>query len=144
MNFIIKFCIIILFANENIIAQSEPTYQLQSSLKLSYDEAGNRIQRKMLGIIPSLKTDTTIISNLVDTGVLKVFPNPVSKVLNIRSNIELEDYLISLYSITGQVIYEIPFNGIYESIDFENLSSGTYILHLYKDDEEFTWQIIKP
>lgn len=59
-------------------AQTIPNPQLQ----LRYDDAGNRIQRKMIGI-NSWKTDSSEVYNMVNEGLINVFPNPVSTQLNI-------------------------------------------------------------
>ncbi|MBT8287985.1 MAG: metallophosphoesterase [Bacteroidia bacterium] len=66
-------------------------------------------------------------------GDIKVYPNPVSKSLNINlSGFDTVDASVMLYNITGRIIVHQKLKGSYNQIDVANLSDGLYLL-LVKD-----------
>ena len=59
----------------------------------------------------------------------KIFPNPAKERLfiDLSSDINTEDVIISIYSITGQKIYESPYSS---EIMLSNYRPGFYLLQL--------------
>lgn len=60
--------------------------------------------------------------------VFRVMPNPFSNILNVRFvNNGFEDPIVlSVYSLTGEIVFEIENPAENESIDFSDLNSGIY------------------
>ncbi len=76
------------------------------------------------------------MSNWVTTGVvkvnkptIKVFPNPVTDILNITDGNKVE-----LYSITGTLMISIENQAEVKTIDMKNYPKGTYVLKVYTDN----------
>ncbi|MEN9639919.1 MAG: hypothetical protein RLZZ262_1788 [Bacteroidota bacterium] len=69
---------------------------------------------------------------------LSVFPNPLQSTANIRWNNDMENGILILYNMQGQVIREER-NIRGRSVEWNDLdlSSGTYILTLYQNQQVF-------
>lgn len=67
-----------------------------------------------------------------------LYPNPVSNILNI--NTELIDYTVEIYTISGQLIKT---DENIKTFDFSNFSSGLYILKLITNTGYKVFKIIK-
>jgi hypothetical protein len=63
---------------------------------------------------------------------LTIFPNPVSEILNVEIENNSENLIISIYNMSGQIVFENSVSGndgIYNlEIDVRNLSAGIYHL----------------
>lgn len=64
-----------------------------------------------------------LATNNIDSHLI-IYPNPVSSILNLDYNSEIET--IAIYSITGTLVKEIK--GNHRSIDSSNLSKGSYFI----------------
>lgn len=66
------------------------------------------------------------------------FPNPVTDVINITSNINLDK--VELYNLLGNLVLKTETNT--NSIDVTNLSSGIYLISVYSGNERVVKKII--
>jgi len=66
-------------------------------------------------------------SGIIDASAnsMKIYPNPVAKVLYLENVSDLKD--VSIYTITGQMIYQS--DNLSSSINVESYPSGVYTLH---------------
>lgn len=72
-------------------------------------------------------------------GLLSVYPNPVSTVLNLITNVKIE--ALSVCNLNGERI--IQKQGMVQQIDFDGYPNGIYLLHLISDRKIYTTTIIK-
>ncbi|MCK9451232.1 MAG: T9SS type A sorting domain-containing protein [Bacteroidales bacterium] len=128
-----------------------------SQAKMTYDESGNRIQRKI--IVLEKKTDSLNIleqENLLSKyesqsyhdeiagGLnLELWPNPTEDVLNISTNKPDEEILIEVYSMEGELIISKNLIQQPDRIDLSKFSSGSYFLRINSKDNVSVWKIIK-
>jgi len=71
----------------------------------------------------------------------KIFPNPVEDQLNITSG--LQSYEIKIYTLQGQIVYELKNNNHNTTIDYNEFASGIYFLELKSDQFTQSFKIIK-
>ena len=69
------------------------------------------------------------------------FPNPMQDVLNIDSQIEVQN--VTIVSLLGQTLSKHTLNITHSRIDVSNLSSGTYFMLVSIDGKTNTYQLIK-
>jgi hypothetical protein len=117
------------------------------TIKYSYDDAGNRIQRKQVPIIMSNKisqvTVDTLIEEIADKNI-KLYPNPVNETLNIfveEYNGEIGN--INLYSLDGRLITNEKITQSNTKLDFKNQPQGSYIVKININDKTKKYTIIK-
>ena len=82
--------------------------------------------------------------SLIEEGVseLKIYPNPVNKVLKVRSSDIINSY--ELYDVRGKVILiENNLNEKNFEIDISNLHSDMYILKTYSNTKHESFKILK-
>ncbi|NNL79621.1 MAG: T9SS type A sorting domain-containing protein, partial [Flavobacteriaceae bacterium] len=80
------------------------------------------------------------IETVVAQAELKIFPNPVSMVLNILKPDDMTINSVRLYSISGQLIKETEFS---EHVSMDALPSGIYILQMETDEGLINKSVIK-
>ena len=77
---------------------------------------------------------------------LSIHPNPTNDVINVSIDNVSSDVQIMVYNSVGQMVYmqnETVENGLFTTIDLNNLSSGTYILQVRSDVNVWTKKVIK-
>ena len=105
------------FSNNNLLMNylSGPveTYSLDNISKLTF------------------KSVVTGVDNLslTGTGVMKVYPNPVSDVIYIQNAPET-DFTVSIYRMNGVLVLTTKLSSGTKSIDVSYLSSGLYLLNV--------------
>ena len=116
----------------------------QNNTQLSYDAAGNRISRTTIIDFAGLsRTHTSVINELE----FNVFPNTVENKLNIKvdtayRNIEKAEY--KLYDYNGKLIFSKRAESFDETLDFQSVSTGVYLLRLENPfSETVEWKIVK-
>ena len=72
---------------------------------------------------------------------ITIHPNPVGKIINIDSPINLVGKIATIFSIDGKRVINLKLEQ--HSIDVSNLSQGSYILRLESEGKVFTQQFIK-
>ncbi|MBQ4818806.1 glycoside hydrolase family 9 protein [Aquimarina sp. MMG016] len=75
--------------------------------------------------------------------LFKVFPNPTSRLLNIKLPKNNANATLELYSIQGKKIIEKQLNNEESSINISNLNSGLYLIKVFGDNNTYTSKIIK-
>ncbi len=77
---------------------------------------------------------------------LNVFPNPVTRTLNVRTNtIPREVVDIQLFDLNGRVLLEREINEFTQeaSMDLRHFQEGIYLLKILQADHSNTYKIIK-
>ena len=82
--------------------------------------------------------DATLSNDNFDLENLKVFPNPVSDILHVENNGNI-NLMLEVFSSLGQKIMSSSIN----KIDISTLSSGIYFLHVISDENRVIRKIIK-
>lgn len=93
--------------------------------------------------IDNLRWEPALSNNEFDIdGDVKVYPNPVSNVINIDSKINIESY--KLIDITGKTILENKVDALKSlSIDVSTIKTGLYFLNVRANDAEKTFKILR-
>ena len=76
----------------------------------------------------------------IEIKQLKVYPNPVTNILTIKSVIIPIDK-VEIFSLSGKMIKEIKLD--YDKINTSELSKGVYLLRIYSKNNIFIKKIIK-
>lgn len=86
-------------------------------------------------------SDVTSMDNNIENNQLKLYPNPVSEVLSIKTkNIKAIRY--EVYTITGDKIKQATICNNYTNIDLKSLPAGLYILRVYSQNNIINKQFI--
>jgi len=124
----------------------------QTTISYLYDDAGNRIERKIVlntslersAKVDTIKTKEVFKDNLGDSKVL-IYPNPTRG----RLLVEISGYDktsktgLYLYDLSGSVILsKSPVTGS-DQLDLSPFSIGTYVLKIVLGDKVSEWKIIK-
>lgn len=72
---------------------------------------------------------------------LMVYPNPVSKILTIKTDEEIEGVMI--YNVYGSLLYQSKQNGNTVNADFSNYASGVYFVTISNSNGSITQKVIK-
>lgn len=83
----------------------------------------------------SLSLDENLLNSV------KVYPNPVSNDLFIKT--EIQDFGIEIYNIQGQLMHESKNNSINSTIDYSGFSSGLYFLNIITENSARSFKVIK-
>jgi hypothetical protein len=79
-------------------------------------------------------------------GQVRIFPNPVSEVLHIALDFELQSEVrVELYSVTNSLIYreDIRSSAVKETyIDVHDLIPGTYLLRITTGEVPHSFKVI--
>lgn len=94
----------------------------------------------------SISITSVGISDLEKVGVLSIYPNPTTTLLNIQFSDNQQDVQLEIYDISGRVHIEkrvltISQNSI-ETLNLENLASGVYTLRVLTNENLATFRII--
>ncbi|MDR4988423.1 MAG: MBG domain-containing protein [Bacteroidales bacterium] len=76
----------------------------------------------------TLEIDDTSVP-VVEVLEISVFPNPVSSVLNIESNLLITD--VRMIDMLGQVVYNVSVDDQYHSINVSSLRNGVYFVQIH-------------
>jgi hypothetical protein len=72
------------------------------------------------------KESTTDVTSIKSGTDIRLYPNPVSNALHIKSEIEIRN--IDIYTLTGQLIISAKPGSLNTTLDLDNLTQGTYIV----------------
>lgn len=89
--------------------------------------------------IPDDRTNTGL-NDLLDIEDIEIYPNPTSSCIWISSKINLSEYKVALYSLTGRV-FEIIYDRQY--LDLSYLEVGIYFLIITGRDKQKVFKILK-
>lgn len=91
-----------------------------------YGVNANPVNESNLGSVVVTAASATTSASKLNNENLEIFPNPVNDVMNIKSNVVYDQ--ISIINLQGQTLKNITGNT--NSIDLQELPSGTYIIEL--------------
>ena len=77
---------------------------------------------------------STIEEPKLNTGDIKIYPNPGEDILNIESEYEINH--IQIIDSNGNSVKEVSVNGVLLSLDITSLKTGSYILHINGEASE--------
>ena len=90
--------------------------------------------------IEASRTEATAIDNMEHTGI-QIYPNPVSGILNIRSDKEIEGF--EVIDTHGRILRKAGKSGIHSSMDVSMLQEGVYFLRITRQGLTSVHKIIK-
>lgn len=121
----------------------------QSKIGYSYDSSGNRVERTIvLETVKKAKASPEIENSFtdnIDERNVKIYPNPTQGQLRVDiSRLDEGDKCtLSLYSISGYLIFTDSNAGTTNCIDISNQKNGLYLLKITVNENTSTWKIIK-
>ena len=121
----------------------------QSKIGYSYDSSGNRVERTIvLETVKKAKASPEIersFTDNIDERNVKIYPNPTQGQLRIDiSRLGNGDKCtLSLYTISGDLIFKDSNAGTTNCIDISNQKTGLYLLKITINENTSTWKIIK-
>lgn len=143
---IMKKLLVILFACISANAYSQGVLPIE----ISYDDAGNRIMRKVMPVSMMASggdnhNDSTYYIDRMESIQMKVYPNPTQGIVHIelQSTTDITDNGIRVFDSKGRIICEKSGDGNTMEIDLKHYPSGYYIVDLYANKERTTWKIVK-
>jgi hypothetical protein len=85
------------------------------------------------------------VFNIENTNTLQLKPNPVQNILEIFSQVTLEqEAMINIYNIEGKVIYvPVEKTGNHITVNVSSLSSGMYTVGIYTNNKVYHQKFIK-
>lgn len=83
----------------------------------------------------------TGINNIVQSNLLRIYPNPVSSTVTICTS-HIPDHII-LFNITGQIIRYLKPNSLNSLINLMDLNSGVYMIQVNVNNSVMNKKIIK-
>ena len=89
----------------------------------------------VIDISGSLGTNDNSIDGFV------MYPNPASNVLNLNSNVSIDD--VTVYNMLGQRVYAQTIGATRTQIDVSGLSTGTYLIKVNAGGQTATYQFLK-
>ncbi|MCC5921838.1 MAG: S8 family serine peptidase [Cyclobacteriaceae bacterium] len=123
--------------SDSLVLKIDLTERGDFAVVLNVDFEGLRSDRK----VKSFRVDFPL-SISEEVGSLKVYPNPVSQVLNIDSSItNSENAYYSIISLSGNSLVSKKLRG--SQIDISHLSNGVYILQVNDDKTSSRIKFIK-
>jgi hypothetical protein len=84
--------------------------------------------------------DTLGIENSIVTNLI-LYPNPTKSILNVNSNLNLQNGIFSVFDITGKRVLNAKLES--NQIDVTNLNAGNYILRIISNGEIISQKFIK-
>ena len=85
-------------------------------------------------------TDEELGVSDINKDQFKLYPNPVNDVVNVSYKSAIDS--ISIYSITGQLVYDNAIHTSSAQINVSHLSSGLYILEAQVEGSKVRFKII--
>lgn len=83
------------------------------------------------------------IENINQTS-LEIYPNPSTNSISIQSHDAIRNATISIYSITGKLVYNQPcVHGKKLDIDISSLSAGMYLMDIIEDGQHGVYKFVK-
>ena len=133
-----KYIILLIFCTFPLAAQQAPQNGTIPVVQMTYDDAGNRVQRSTTYTIytPNKKGEEY-------WEEVKVYPNPVKDLLQVGLPEDLLNAQLRLIDLQGRPLYDEKATGNLHSINMGSFSLGTYILLIEYEGKREEWKIIK-
>lgn len=92
----------------------------------------------------SLESDNTLNLEKFNLGQLNIYPNPSSKIINVKLRKNYKEISAVVYDVTGKSVVKSKFqNSETFNMDISVLSEGIYILKVITDNYSYSAKIIK-
>jgi hypothetical protein len=119
----------------------------QQKIGYTYDEAGNRIQKKIVLTGPIDDDYARKAQKFQDeVGGLDVliYPNPTSDrvIVNVQNEFDKSSSIV-LMDMKGNVLQTVPTINQINEFDLSNYTKGSYILRIINNKKSSNWVIIK-
>ncbi len=96
-------------------------------------------------IAPGYVANTTCTSTLSNTqfnGIdFSYYPNPTNGIVNLISNTEMNK--ITVYNISGQLLYKSNVNDLNTNVDISSFATGTYFFKINFGEKEVNFKVLK-
>lgn len=119
------------------------------TINYTYDGSGNRISAERIINLRQAETDSTgkvkpMLHELTSHRIT-IYPNPTDGNFNIEIGTPetIEQASITIYSMSGTIIYRDDEPDAVNEIDITSSPDGMYLLIIRIDGENSTWKIIK-
>lgn len=109
-----------------------------SNSKSSYIILPSRIPIYLGAEVINQITSNTI--NLDDSTAIKIGPNPTSGLLNLDTELDLQDAIIDISDMTGKQVLSMPFSN---QVDISKINKGIYIIQVLDKENQYTQKVIK-
>lgn len=97
-------------------------------------------------IVTNTATTTVAVLAVKDfefSNYFALYPNPVSDILNIKTNSDIQVKSITIYNTLGQLVLVIPNAQDIQNVDVSSLNSGNYFIKLNTDKGTSNTRFIK-
>lgn len=101
----------------------------------------NQSSSGMIGILAQINGQTLEVPEFELADNIVVSPNPTTAVIQFKSNVNLLNEKVSVYTTTGQLVSETKMQSD-NTVDLSELSSGIYIIQLASNPAQ-SFKIIK-
>lgn len=122
----------------------------QSAIEYTYDNAGNRIQKKIqVNLLPpsegeAFARNINLGANLNDLDIeMSVFPNPTQDELQVVFQQPLENAEIKLFNLSGKLLLSTPISATNMSISINAYPAGEYVLIIQDGQRLKQWKVVK-
>lgn len=118
------------------------------ALTVTYDAAGNRMERKIIELEPSLKSGSELEQPFEDSLAdqeIRIYPNPTEGhlMVSISSMDSNTKGKISITDINGRLLITKEIKEINTSLNLSDQPSGFYLMTITLNNESSIWKIVK-
>ncbi|MBM3921493.1 MAG: T9SS type A sorting domain-containing protein [Sphingomonadales bacterium] len=118
-------------------------WQMNNKLNGQLDDIGIWNRALTQQEITNLYTSSNVgISEVNQSNLFSVFPNPIQNVINVKADIKLIGEIYSIYDNNGKLVLTGKLNSQNTTIELGNLSSGIYMFSVGENMKQ-TFKVIK-
>ena len=100
-----------------------------------YDKTGRNAKHPVMGDIEPhsffIEEYVQSVSNIINDDLLKVFPNPSSGIIYVKSDFSN----LQVISLDGKILVQKPISKTYEKLDLGSLAKGIYLVRVTKENQ---------
>lgn len=121
----------------------------QQRVEYTYDQAGNRLTRKIVILSPrgvkQAPTDSIPVKQQWRDRIIIIYPNPTRGALaiEIQGGKDTDKIIAELFNSSGAMLYARKWTGTAYTIDMRAYVTGIYILRIKINEEMNEYKIIK-
>jgi len=139
-----------LFFNDQLLVsttQNIINHRLRHIMSVGNNELAARItsrfgvETKRLNIVVNEVAPTSIFPEIPEQHIVSVFPNPVTDMLYIQSEMAIDR--VEVYDLNGRLVMEHRFSANQVFLDMSGLSEGVYILRIHIGDDVIIQRVVK-
>lgn len=79
-------------------------------------------------------TNVGIATN--DLNIFNIYPNPASKTLTVQVSAEAINKTLSIYDVTGRLVFQKQVESLQEELNISNLVTGVYEIQINTDPKK--------